>query len=194
MKFADLAALRRELREYVNMKLAGVFSFTRSANTTALGGEDAIETGDDDENKGQRPVRRIEPWGLRGRPVAKQRTLALKLGSSTVLYLGVASDGGYGPGDLEDGEVALYSKNVERGVHLKDSGDVALESASGQLVTANGDDYAALKTDDFITALKTFVTTLKTVANVNQINVAATTFDGTFAPAGDFKSTKFKHG
>lgn len=189
MNWPSLAALRKELRTYVDSKVGQVFVWTRTANSTELGKSDAVETGDDDDKKGQRPVRRIEPWGVRGRPVAKQRQLSIKLGSSVVIYLGVASDGGYGPGDLEDGETAIYSKNIEKGVHLRDDGVTAI----------NGDDYHMPKWDNFMSGLSTFLTALKTdmtAANAGSLvgNPAIVAFENAIAAATQYKSSKAKNG
>ncbi len=158
----EIGSLRQELREYAESLVARCFVWTFTANTSALGKQDQVETGDDDSNKGQRPVRRVEPFGLRSRVPAKQRSLSLRLGSSTVLYLGVASDGGYGPGDLADGELAIYSKNVPKALHAMDNGDVALASKAGQVVSVNGTDYVLPKWDVFYADFVTWVTTLNT--------------------------------
>jgi hypothetical protein len=199
MMWADaLAKLRRELVKYIDAKVAGVAVWTRTANASKLGQEDAVETGDDDSNRGQRPVRRIEPFGFRSRPVAKQRSLSLRIGSSTVVYLGVASDGGYGPSDLEDGEVVIYSKNIPEGVRLKSSGDVALLSKDGQIVTVNGSNYSLLNTEDFLSGLDTFLEALSStdlvLADAGTYVAPSPSIAAFRAALSSYKSTKAKHG
>jgi hypothetical protein len=192
-----ISGLRRELRNYVDAALARMFVWTLTANTSALGNEDHVAQGDNDDNPtpGQRPVRRVEPFGMRSRPPAKQRSLSLRLGSSTVLYLGVASDGGYGPKDLADGEVVLYSKNVPQGVRLMDNGDVALTSKAGQVVSANGTTVGALMTTGFMTALGTFLSSCITATTIGTVAVAAQTFQTAISSdPNHFVSMKFKHG
>jgi hypothetical protein len=188
----EISALRRELVAYFDQRLANAFVWTRTANTSALGKEDAVETGDDDSQKGQRPVRRVEPFGLRSRPPAKQRSFSLRLGSSTVIYLGVASDGGYGPGDLEDGELALYSKNVPKALHARDDGKVAI----------NGDTFSALETEGFMSAFNTFADDLLALdplpptvaALVAELIALATTLKASLVANNDYKSDLVKHG
>ncbi|MEO9192164.1 MAG: hypothetical protein ABI445_00775 [Polyangia bacterium] len=201
-----ISGLRRELRNYVDAALARMFVWTLTANTSALGNEDHVAQGDNDDNPtpGQRPVRRVEPFGMRSRPPAKQRSLSLRLGSSTVLYLGIASDGGYGPKDLADGEVVLYSKNVPQGVRLMDNGDVALASKAGQVVSVNGTTYAMPKWDDYSTDLDTLigavagmpvaVNLFDAITNMNTIRAAFTAFQTAKLAALDYKSTKAKNG
>lgn len=158
----DIGALRREFRAMVTWATNSMFVWTATANSTALGKEDAVKTGDDDPTNGdgQRPVRRLEPWGVRGRPVAKQRALSLRLGSSTVIYLGIASDGGYGPTDLIDGETCIYSKNIPQALRATDAGDVVLTSKSGQTVQVNGDAEFMLLPSKLLGDLKTLCTAL----------------------------------
>lgn len=199
-----IGALRREMRAYAEALVARMFVWTVTANTSKLGKEDAVATGDDDPKKGQRPVRRLEPFGLRSRPPAKLRSLSLRLGSSTVIYLGVASDGGYGPGDLEDGELALFSKNVPKALHAKDSGDVALASKVGQVVSVNGTDYSLPTWDTFSDDLDSFLATvsgitppttlLQVAAAIATIITAAADFASAKATAMNYKSTKAKNG
>ncbi len=200
----EVAALRQELRVLVTDAVARMFVWTLTANTSALGKEDQVQTGDDDSNKGQRPVRRVEPFGVRSRPPAKQRSLSLRLGSSTVIYLGIASDGGYGPGDLEDGETAVYSKNVEKALHAMDSGDVALASKAGQVVSINGTDYFMAKWEPFATVLKICTQAIAsstiatdpatTLALANVIRAAFIALNTAMASNSNYKSAKAKNG
>lgn len=192
----EIRALRREVPVLIANAITRAFVWTTTANASELGKEDAVRLADDDSDQRQRPARRIEPFGFRSRPPAKQRCLSLRLGSSTVIYLGIASDGGYGPGDLEDGETAIYSKNVEKALHARTAGDVAL----------NGDAFSALKTEDFLSALKTFMDAARgSVTGTVPIVVTSTGVPtGAFKTAADalwtainadaYKSNKVKHG
>lgn len=201
---SEIAALRHELTEMIRQVPDRMVGWTLSAASSALGDKDEVQTGDDDQNgpdnkPGQRPVRRIEPWGHRGRAPKNVRTLWLRLGSSNVLFLGIASNGGYGPTDLEDGETALYSVEVERGVHLTKDGDNKLASKSGKTVQVNGSDFSLPKWDDFVSGLSTFLTALKTdmtAANAGTLvgNPAIIAFEAAIATASQYKSTKAKNG
>lgn len=133
---AAIAELRREIISRVEWKIANLFGWTTTTNSSAMG--DADQVGLEDGVDGQRPARRVEPWGHRGRPPSKVRSLTLRLGSSNVFFLGVATNTGYGPDDLEDGETALYCSKEDTEIRLKQAGGIDVDAASGQDVTVNG--------------------------------------------------------
>lgn len=127
-----LAALRSALMSHIDQKVIGLFGFTLSANSSAVGDKDYVETGDGENS--QRAARRIEPFGLRSRRPSGVRSLWLKLGSSNIFFIGVASNTGYGPTDLDDGEVALYCTADGTVVLLDKDGNLTLKSATGKKV------------------------------------------------------------
>lgn len=207
----SLQSLRRELRKYVDDSIARLFSFTLVGNTSALGDADEVLTTDQppagEKDPLQKPTRRIEPWGVRGRPVAKKvRSLSLRLGSSNILTIGYSSDGGYGPTDLAPGETALFSEEVEKGVHLTSDGDTKIASKDTKLVTLNGDDYSLPTWDAYATDSNNFLDTVSAIVipptptaaqvatAVNAIIAAAATWQALFAGALDYKSSKVKNG
>jgi hypothetical protein len=145
---AAIAEARRALREYVDQKIIGLFGFTLTTNTSAIGDEDQLAMADDDGNKGQRPARRIEPWGYRSRPPDKVRALWLRLGSSNVLFLGVASDKGYGDSDLDAGESELYCSKSGTRIRLGTDGAIHIDAASGADVIVNGSNLKVARDTD----------------------------------------------
>lgn len=104
---SELREFRKRIMQDLSTLRTSLFGFTMTSRSSALGNEDAVETGDGE--KTQINVQRIEPFGLRYRAPGKVRSLHLKLGSSNVFFIGVASNSAYGPQDLEDGEIALYN-------------------------------------------------------------------------------------
>lgn len=193
----EIAQLRREMRQMVDMLVPRLFGWTLSAKSSEMGDQDEVQT--EDGVDGQRPARRIEPWGHRGRAPSKVRTLWLRLGSSNVVFLGIAPSKGYGPDDLEDGETALYCATGGTEIRLDKDGNVKITSAVGKLVTINGDDFWLPKWDDFMSGLSTFLTNLKTdltAANAGTLvgNPAIIAFETAIAAASQYKSTKAKNG
>lgn len=134
----EVRQLRAALREIVSERLPSLlFGWTLTSKSSAMGGGDAVQTADDDSGKGQRPVRRVEPFGLRSRAPSKLRALWIRLGASNVVFIGVAPSKGYGPTDLEDGEVAVY--NLKKAlIRLWKTGKITVDAESGQDVVING--------------------------------------------------------
>ncbi len=151
---AEIAALRRAIVTIIDRRINGLFGWTLTSNASAMGDSDQVQTGDEpvDGKQTQRPVRRIEQFGLRSRPPAKIRSLWLRLGSSNVLFLGIAPTKGYGPTDLADGETAVYSKAVEKGMHLDTDGNNNINAASSKDVVVNGGTKKVARVDDLVIA------------------------------------------
>jgi phage gp45-like len=197
--FKELGAIRRELRAYVDTSINRIFGFYLSANSTPLGDADEVQNSDEpvkgEKSANQRPGRRIEPFGFRSRPPGKVRQLVLKLGSSNAFFIGIASDGGYGPTDLEAGETSIYSVEVPNGVHLTQDGDNVLASKTGRTVQINGSDYSLLKTETFLTDLATALGTIAASNGGGTILTGTTMADFiTSIGSGDYNSTKAKNG
>jgi hypothetical protein len=156
MIFASMAALRREVADMVEAAVARIFVSTLFAKSSEIGNADAVQSSDENdpgqEQPGQRPVSRVEPFGFRSRPTSKVRGLALRLGRSNVLFLGILPTEGYGPQDLKDGETSLYSAAVERGVHLDEDGNNNINAADSKDVVVNGGTKQVARVDDTLTA------------------------------------------
>ena len=159
MKFHEaIGRLRAELRSYIDQRLATLFGFTLIASSSPVGDADEVQTGDQpvsapeaDISPGtitQRTVRRIEPWGVRGRPPSKVRALWLKWGSSNVVFLGTAVNKGYGPGDLEEGEFSLYCSKSGTEIRLDKDGNIKINAASNQDVIVNGGNLKVARRTD----------------------------------------------
>jgi phage gp45-like len=150
-----MAALERRVMRAVEQLPFRMIGWTLSAKSSAVGDDDEVETGDGDDS--QRPVRRIEPFGVRSRPPSKVRTLQLRLGSSTTLFLGVASTNGYGPTDLDDGDTALYNAHA------------AEVRCKGDDVVVNGGTKKVARVDDTAkagTLMATWMTQVETALNI----------------------------
>lgn len=130
----EIARLRSWVVRELDKRFAIQFGWTRSARSSPYGETDQVETADGSAN--QRPVRRLEMWGLRGRQPKGVRTFWVRIGSSNVVYLGIAPPRAYGPGDLDDGETALYAATAAL-IRLWASGKVTID-ADGDDVVVNG--------------------------------------------------------
>lgn len=191
----EIQKLRRELTAYVDKHFGFQFGWTKSAKSSALGDKDAVETADG-TNKA-RPVRRVEPFGHRGRAPGGVRTFWVRLGSSNLVFLGIASSSKHGPDDLEEGEVAIYSDQIEKALHCTKDGDNKIASKTGRTVQINGDSYSLLKTEDFLSALDDFTDAVKqiTADNINfaAYDTAVAAFKTALA-GGTYLSEKAKNG
>jgi hypothetical protein len=65
--------------------------------------------------------------------------MTLRLGSSNTFFLGIASNGGYGPSDLQDGETALYCIDDTAVVKLDKNGNILVQAGSSTFkITKSG--------------------------------------------------------
>jgi phage gp45-like len=92
-------------------------------------------------------VRRLEHWGLRGRPPARGiRSFWIRIGASNVVVVGIGGTGGYGPGDLDEGETALF--NITNAlVRLWKTGKVTINADTADVVVNDGTLAVARETD-----------------------------------------------
>jgi phage gp45-like len=191
------------LEEQARAAVQTVVEFTTLARVNASGADDFANVAGDDKGEKQRPIRRVAPWGLAGRPVVGVLAVLVKAigGPFNGANVGIASDK-YGPQDLEDGETALYSKEVARGVLLTKDGDNKLASKDGRTVQVNGDDHSLLKTEDLLADLKSFFTAASGAGAIvisssgiptGSFQSAANTLLGKLT-SGAYKSTKAKNG
>ncbi len=205
----EIAKLRRDVTAQIDQATTRLFGFTLTSGSSPVGDQDSVQTGDEPDSSGQigqRPAQRVEPWGHRGRPPAKVRSLWLRLGSSNLFFIGVAPLKSYGPDDLAEGETALYSSADGAIVKLDKDGNIILTPKAGQTVQIAGSDYSLIKSEDFFTALKTFmdaaqgggagtvpIVVSSTGIPTGAFKTAATAL-WTALNAGTYKSTKAKNG
>jgi hypothetical protein len=194
---ADVARLRGELLSYIDRRIAQIFGWTLTAKASPLGDSDAVECADDDldpatHQKGQRPVTRVEPFGVRSRPPAKLRSLWLRLGASNVVFIGIAPTAAYGPQDLDDGEAAIY--NISKAlVRLWKIGKLTIDSDTGaavpQDVIVNGGTLpVARKTDAIKATIPAGTVIVAVAAGVGTLNPNPIVLSGTIeAGAPHFK-------
>ncbi len=130
--------LRSWVESYVQTRLGALVEFTRVAASTATGEKDAVEVGGGDQRM-QRPVRRVEPWGVRGRPPAGVFAAIVKAiaGASNGLLVGISSTR-YGSQALEAGETEIYCSASGTRIFLDKTGTIHIDAASGQDVILNG--------------------------------------------------------
>lgn len=158
----EIARLRKETRDWVlNQVIPSLIVYTLTAASSAIGDGDAMESSDDardggssDTDKGQQPTVRIEPWGHRGVPVKGLRGAAFRLGSSNILFFGIAPTQKHGPQGMGAGETALYSEQIEKGVHLDGDGNNNINSrtADNKDVIVNGGTDPVARQGDTVTA------------------------------------------
>ena len=130
--------LRSWVETYVQTRLGALVEFTRVASATASGEKDSVEVGGGDQRK-QRPVRRIEHWGLRGRPPAGIWAVVIKAiaGASNGLLVGISTTR-HGSQNLEAGETEIYCSASGTRVFLDKNGTIHVDAASGQDVIIDG--------------------------------------------------------
>lgn len=149
-----IANVRAWAEVAIETAVTRIFQVTQFAKSSEIGEDDAVESADEnapgENQRGQRPTVRSTPWGVAGRPTNKVRSVCLRLGASNLLFVGILPTEGYGPQNLKDGETAIWSAAVERGMHLTEDGDNKLGAASGQTVQVNGNDYKLPKWDHFL--------------------------------------------
>lgn len=182
---AEVRALRAELNALRETMVAPQWTLT--SKSSAMGAADEVQTADDDSNRGQRPVSRTEPFGLRNRPPAKLRSFSMRIGTSNVVFLGIQPSKGYGPSGLDDGEVSLYCSASGTRVYLDKNGVIHIDAASGQDVIVNGGSLnVARKTDKTVadTTMAAFITAVCAKFNAPAAPMASA--PGSLTPPTDF--------
>ena len=130
-----IQAVREAAKTYIDQRLATLFGWTLIATSSAMGDRDAVQT--EDGATTQRPVQRIEQWGLRARAPAKMRGFWVRMGSSNVVFLGILPTTGYGPVDAAEGETVIYNLVEDRVIKLDLDGVIHL-GQNGGLGTSDG--------------------------------------------------------
>jgi phage gp45-like len=176
------------LRDYVDIKIAQatarLFHFTYYSGSSATGNQDQVVCDQNDQNSGSYAVQRMQHFGFRSRP--PKNVWAIRLGNheaaSNSVVIAEDSDR-YGPGDLEDGEVALYNKTTGTEIRLDEEGNVIITTPAGKTIQLNGSDQQLLMADEFMADFTDFVNRVLAVISSNCINGAPLTSYPTYAAA-----------
>lgn len=130
------------LRSYVDGLVWRLLFFTRVSATSADGSADGVEGWpgtEGDPASPQQTVRRMEPWGVHGRPSPGIQALIARVlaGAASGLQVGIWT-GKYGRQNLAEGETQIYSSASGAEVWLDKDGNVHVNAASGKDVIVNG--------------------------------------------------------
>ncbi len=164
----NIGEMYAQLRAYVDIRMrasiARLVHFTYFSGSSATGTGDSVECDHTDEASGSYAVRRMQHFGFRSRPpkgVAAIRLGNFEAASNSVV---VAEDSErYGPGDLADGEVALYNKVTGAEIKIDQDGNITINTPAGKTVQLNGSDYSLPKWDDFYTDVVAWIGVLNTL-------------------------------
>lgn len=127
----QITALEERVRQYVRNQIQ-VSTVSRS---TALGNDDGATGLPDTEQAYQRSPRRFQHFGFRSRPPKNTATLLLLVGGGQSAAVTAAEyDDTYGPSDLADGEMAIYSKASGAYIKIDQSGKVTITASTSQPV------------------------------------------------------------
>jgi phage gp45-like len=192
-----LRALEEKLKKYVDERLATMLKIRPYSVTSTDGTTDKVEGYKNDEESYDLDGQRMWPFGIRSRPPQGVDAVWLAVGGRNRSSHGVivgADSKGYGPGDLQDGEVAIYNKVSGTIIKLDASGGITITAATGQVVNINGSTYSAPQWDDFVGVLKAFTASLKVATTIANVATAATTLDTALDGHGLYKSSRVKWG
>ncbi len=172
-----LGNIAAELRAYVDMKaraaIARLVHFTYFSGSSASGTSDTVECDHEDPDAGTYLVRRMQHFGFRSRP--PKGVAVIRLGNyeaaGNSVIVAEESDR-YGPGDLEDGEVALYNKVTGTEIRIDVDGNIKIDAGPGKDVIVNGGTAKVARVGDQITASSPIVTW------ASQVDAALTTLSG----------------
>lgn len=149
MNVAWLTKRVEQLESQLRSAIYTMVEFTTLARVDANSSKDAANVAGDQNGERQRPIRRVAPWGLSGRPVVGVLSAIVKAtaGAFSGINVGIATDK-YGPQDLDDGETSLYCKAGGTRVYLDKDGNIFIDAASGKEVTVNGGTQKVARVDD----------------------------------------------
>jgi phage gp45-like len=192
LNLQGLAARLDRLEQRLDRIAANAVDFTTLARTNATGADDQANFAGNPPDR-QRPVRRVAPWGLSGRPVPGVFGAIVKAvgGAFNGLAVGIATDN-YGPQDQREGETCLWNKGVARvlldendriivrsggsQIVVNKDGDVTIDAA-GQIKLAGGGAGIARNGDSVQVTIPSnsfLVTAQAGVANANPVTVKGT--------------------
>jgi phage gp45-like len=130
-----LAARLDRLEQWVERLTGNMVDFTTLARTSASGVDDQAHVAGNPTDR-QRPVRRVAPWGLSGRPVPAAGVFGAIVkafgGAFNGLLVGIATDR-YGPQGLSEGETCLWNKGVAQ-ILLEQNDRIVIKSGASQIV------------------------------------------------------------
>jgi len=167
-----LAQVREVVKSYVDQKLATMFQWSLIGGVSAMGDKDSVQTADGE--KSQRPVQRIEPWGLRGVPAPKVRALCIRLGSSTVFFIGIQPTSGYGPTDLNPGETALWNAVAGCDVRLLQDGAIDINRGANGAARLNDNVDQSTDMATWMTSVSTALSIATVPTTIGKISSAST--------------------
>lgn len=137
-----------------------IVDFAPITRTSAAGDSDGVNVQGDPKDR-ERPIRRVSPWGISGRPIAGDNVIAaiVKAVASSFggMSVGVATDK-YGPQDLEEGETCIWNKQTGCRILLDKDGKITIDAPAGQDVVVNGGTEKVARTNDTLTASAAFKT------------------------------------
>lgn len=115
--------------------------FTRVSATSADGSADGVEGWpgtEGDPASPQQTVRRMEPWGVHGRPAPGIQALIARVLAGAASGLQVAIwTGKYGRQNLAEGETQIYCGADGCEIYLDKDGNVRVKAAPGKDLTAD---------------------------------------------------------
>jgi phage gp45-like len=142
MNLQGLANRLERLEQRLDRRVGAVVEFTTLARVNTSGADDQANVAGNPTDR-QRPVRRVAPWGLSGRPPAGVLAAVVKAaaGAFNGLVVGIATDR-YGPQNLNEGETCLWNKGVAR--VLLDQNDKITIQSGGTSITIEKDGKVAI--------------------------------------------------
>lgn len=180
-----VARAREEVKAYARSIAQRAIFFTRVSATTTDGQADGVEgwpADGGDPDSGQQTARRMEPWGVHGRPaVGVQALVARALGGAAQGLLVGIWTGGHGRQNLDKGETQLYCVATGAEVYLDKNGAVFINATAGQLIKIAGGTDFEVKGTTYRTAERTM--------NL-AIQAAISTATGSVAAAGSVADLK----
>lgn len=137
---------------------------TRMAEWSAYVGELAASSADGhgeevrgqtlpDEPEYQILVRRMGPFGFRGRAPAGVEVLVIQPGASATSGVAIAQESaGYGPSDLDEGESAMYGFLPDARIKISALGKITIDASAAVDVQVNGGSKSVARVDDLVAA------------------------------------------
>lgn len=122
-----------DIKDFLKNALKSIWSFTYYTGNSADGTKDSVAADKTDNNAPSYSARRMQHFGFRSRPpsgVAAIRLGNWQAASNSVI---IAEDSSrFGPGDLEDGEVAIYNKVTGAVIKIDQNGGLSITAAPNQ--------------------------------------------------------------
>lgn len=125
------------VRGMIAQHVGRMVRFARVSVNTASGDGDSVhghQPGDEEEEY-QYQIRRLWPFGIRSRPPAGVDAVVVHAfgGATNGIMVGAESPE-YGPGDLAEGETAIYCKASGTVIRLDKDGAITVETKANQAI------------------------------------------------------------